>query len=277
MKTVELSEGRTAYTVWNPEAPKTVLFLHGGTLPSWTYDDIIEKTKDLDCRLITYDMYGRGESEAPLKNYDMAFYVQQLTELLNTLNVTNIDLLIGSSFGAAVSTYYTLKYSDRVKEMLFVSPAVNWKQSNKASYLLSLPYFGRFLFEKIGKKKAKKRALGFIESLPQDFINKYKEKVLTIFDLKNENFWGSFYSQLTSDALGNHQKAFKKLGRMNKKISVISGSQDREVPLKDIMFLKKHINSIDVHIVEGATHGLAAEEPEAVAHFVRSKILSILS
>ena len=124
---VQLEKGKTFYQDVNKNGSKTILFVHGGTIPSWSFDPIFNALKqNKKLRLIRYDMYGRGLTSSPKAVYERKFYLKQLEELIDHLNITKIDTLIGVSFGASLSTLFTLKHPEKISKTLYVSPAVNW-------------------------------------------------------------------------------------------------------------------------------------------------------
>ena len=84
-------------------------------------------------RVLRYDYYGRGFSDRPDVPYTQAFYVRQLTELLDSLKVTESIDLAGLSLGGRWSPALRTPYPDRVRSLIYVDPVVQVAQVDAAS------------------------------------------------------------------------------------------------------------------------------------------------
>lgn len=276
MDKVELSNGVTAYEDLNKSEDKIVVFLHGGTIPSWCYDHVFKELKSSKNRLIRYDMFGRGESDAPCKTYDKAFYLKQFEEFLDALGVDKIDTLVGASFGASVGTLFSLKHPARVKKIAYISPALNWMANTSAAKIFSIPIFGKILFYTLGKKLITKRALGFVDSLDKVSGDHYRALITKQFSKDSHGFWDSLYSQLITDALRSYHDEYKKLGKLNQhEVFLIWGVGDAEVSQDNVDDFKKYFKDIKITDVRGSGHGLMAEFPEKVSEFVSAVVEKI--
>jgi len=270
MTEINLPSGKTAYEEINPSSSKTVICLHGGTIPSWSFDAVFQKLGQEGVRAIRYDMYGRGESSSPSGLYDRHFYHNQLNELITALKIPTIDTLVGSSFGGALSIYFASQQPDTVKKIALISPAINWQENNKLVRVLKTPILGKLFFNQFAKTKIRKRAFKYIHSLPDSFGFKYQNRLEKQFSLDNTNFWKTLFNQLTSDALLTYYPNCKELSDAQNDIliGVIWGTLDKEVSEKDMNHLKKCFSNIIYKPVVNRTHGLIAEEPTQVANFV---------
>lgn len=215
MKIASLHSGETAYEYINKQHQKTVVCLHGGTIPCWSFDAIVEKLCEIDCNIVRYDMYGRGESQSPEGAYDRAFYLTQLVELIQFLKIETIDTLVGSSFGGALALHFACKAPERARKIALISPAINWSRNNKLIHLLKMPLLGRIAYELLVRKRISARAHRYTNTRPSEVRKKYSEKVQQQFDYNNHNFWNTLYKQLTSNALSTYITECEKLGQIN--------------------------------------------------------------
>ena len=62
---IDLSVGKTHYELVGPETGRTVVLLHGGTIPMWTWDRQVPALVEAGFRVLRYDMCGRGYSDSP--------------------------------------------------------------------------------------------------------------------------------------------------------------------------------------------------------------------
>ncbi len=269
MEKVKLLQGVTAYEDLNKEFLKVVVFLHGGTIPSWCYDHVFKKLQGKNFRLIRYDMYGRGESDSPNLKYNRITYLQQLENFLENLKINKVHAIVGCSFGASLGTLFSLKNPRAVKKIIYISPAINWVNNIKLARIFFIPILGRILFYTVGKKLIRKRALGFMKFLKDEEFLVYQTLIEKQFHINNHGFWDSLYKQLTTDALKSYLAEYKTLGGLNQHdVSLIWGIGDKEVSADDIKNIKQYFQNINIKNIKGAGHGLMAEFPELVAAFV---------
>jgi len=98
-----------------------VLMLHGfmGNKDCWLA--LIQQLK-LDCRCISLDLLGFGESGKPKIRYDVATEVAFVRQVTLALGLDPCYIL-GHSFGGWVAAAYALKYPASVKGLLLAAPA----------------------------------------------------------------------------------------------------------------------------------------------------------
>jgi pimeloyl-ACP methyl ester carboxylesterase len=254
------------------EQPKgdLVILLHGGTVPSWCFDAQIPFLNQLGFKTLRYDMFGRGQSDAPEGKYDREFYFRQLDQLLSHLKITKPFYLVGTSFGGATSCYFASRKPELVKKIILLSPAINWISHQPLAKLLRIPVFGHLLFQSIGKVRVKNRAIGLMKSLNDDIRETYTS--LFLKQLENEGFWLTLFKQLNSNALDNYFDTIKSIPQdMN--ISIMWGDADDEIKENDIRDFKQCFPKVQITAELGSGHGLMAEQPEKVNQFIKKNIL----
>ncbi len=98
-----------------------VLMLHGfmGNKDCWL--PLIQQLK-LDCRCVSLDLLGFGESGKPKIRYDVATEVAFVRQVTLALGLDPCYIL-GHSFGGWVAAAYALKYPASVKGLLLAAPA----------------------------------------------------------------------------------------------------------------------------------------------------------
>ena len=79
---LRLTHGVTHYALDGADDGPVVVLVHGGTIPMFTWSEIVPGLTDRGFRVLRYDMYGRGRSDRPAVEYNRALYLEQLVELL---------------------------------------------------------------------------------------------------------------------------------------------------------------------------------------------------
>lgn len=107
------------YKEWgNRENPHVLICVHGLTRNHRDFDQFSQILQQ-DYRLICPSLVGHGNSDW-LKNsdgYDIPFYLQDLLDLLNALNLTQVDWL-GTSLGGIIGMNLAGKYPDLIKNLI---------------------------------------------------------------------------------------------------------------------------------------------------------------
>ncbi|SHL42806.1 Pimeloyl-ACP methyl ester carboxylesterase [Bradyrhizobium lablabi] len=119
---VECADGtKLAYTDWG--AGKPVVFIHAWALPSamWDYQRGPLSEKGLRC--IAYDRRGHGRSGVPNGGYDCDNLADDLSTLLDELDLHGVTL-VSHSFGAAEVVRYLSRHgSSRIEKIALIAPA----------------------------------------------------------------------------------------------------------------------------------------------------------
>ena len=254
---VDLSAGRTHYELVGPETGRTVVLLHGGTIPMWTWDQQIPALADAGFRVLRYDMVGRGRSDAPEPPYDRRLYRVQLLELLDALSLEPPIDLVGVSFGGGTSANFAVHHPDRVDRIVLIAPVFDYMDGKTILALLATPVLGELLMRLVGLKKIETRACAFLQGLPQAerYIRLFREQI------HGPRFTKAFLSMLRTDALGDYRDVYKRLGEQGRSMMLLWGTADDEIPAEHIKALREFLPGIEYHALEGVSHGSVAEAP----------------
>src|SRR5579871_77548 len=120
-KFVRLTDGMTHYDVTGPDSGRTIVLVHGFSVPYYIWDSTAAGLAAAGNRVIRYDEYGRGWSDRPALPYDANLYDRQLRELLDALHTPRVDLA-GVSMGGWVTATFASRHPDRIRTLILIDP-----------------------------------------------------------------------------------------------------------------------------------------------------------
>lgn len=116
-----LSDPRVAY-IDQGSGPETLLLIHGlaGNAGFWRYN-IAELARQH--RVIAVDLpgYGRSQKDASYA-YDMVFYAETLSRLMNELGIRQV-VPVGHSMGGQIAMTLALRHPEQVSRLVLAAPA----------------------------------------------------------------------------------------------------------------------------------------------------------
>ena len=118
---VAANDGTQLYTKkWGAGTP--VLFVHswGMNGDMWQYQIVDLAERDLRC--ITYDRRGHGRSEQPSSGYDIDTLADDLAQVIDAHQLTNVTLVGHSMGGAEIVRYLTRHGGTRVARIVLLAP-----------------------------------------------------------------------------------------------------------------------------------------------------------
>jgi len=128
-----LPYGRVKYSLVGPENGKKVVCIHGSSIPSPIFKDVVKFLSSSGFRVLVYDLYGRGYSDAPSVLESPTLYTTQLALLMQHVGWTRARI-IGVSMGGGIAATFAVQFPHLVdRDVVFISTVGN----------LPTNYFGR--------------------------------------------------------------------------------------------------------------------------------------
>ncbi len=141
---VETSVGATHYELAGPDSGRTVVLVHGFSVPSYIWDSTFIALAANGYRVLRYDLIGRGWSERADVAYDPPTHDAQLTELLDSLGIAGPVDIAGLSFGGLVAAWFAAQHPTRVRTLVLVDPV---SRARALPDVLSMPVVGNFIWQ----------------------------------------------------------------------------------------------------------------------------------
>jgi pimeloyl-ACP methyl ester carboxylesterase len=148
---------------WGPTTGRKILFIHGISTPCIALAGLAQElVEQHGCRVLLFDLFGRGYSDAP----DPALYPQD-----SRLWTTQIALVLGSSelewssfavagysLGGGIAADYASWFPEAVESLILIAPAGLLRNERVAWW--SKMVYGGFLPTTLVERMVKKRLLG---------------------------------------------------------------------------------------------------------------------
>jgi pimeloyl-ACP methyl ester carboxylesterase len=80
--------------------------INGLSVPALIYHRVVPLLTKSNYRVLLYDLYGRGYSDAPQTTYDAALYATQLALLMQHVRWDSARV-VGLSMGGGIAAYFT--------------------------------------------------------------------------------------------------------------------------------------------------------------------------
>ena len=263
---IRLSHGTTHYALKGPDQGQVVVLVHGATIPMWTWNDLAADLVSAGHRVLSYDMYGRGYSDRPDVVYDQVLFRDQLKDLVDALKLTKPFDLVGLSLGAATAVNFTVQHPDRVRKLVLIQPII---KDFKTPSFFAIPILGEFIGRFFGIHVIAKRFASQVADHPKS--EQYARSFIEQTTYKG--FERSLLSMLRNNAVQDYSAAYRKVGRQQRDILLIWGSQDPEITKGMIELVRALIPHVTFEPVEGVGHGIVFQQPEAVSRLTREFLL----
>lgn len=226
--------GRVRYWIVGPEDGKKVVLIHGLSAPSIIWKDVQAELVENGYRVLMYDIYGRGYSEAPRLTIDPNLCITQLALLLQYVRWDAADI-VGFSMGGAIAASFASMFPYLVyRHVTFLSAAGLIEPSKEPN----VP-------SKESQPDAAQLALHLSE-LQSQYLPGFNDVI---------------ESSRKDGLISGVNWAYKRLGKHNdKRYLIVHGTQDNVVPYSEAFKIQKLIPQARLVPIEGASHFVTMEE-----------------
>jgi pimeloyl-ACP methyl ester carboxylesterase len=247
-KFVRLADGVTHYDVSGPDSGRTIVLVHGFSVPYYIWDSTAIALAASGFRVVRYDEYGRGLSDRPDVDYTNDLYDRQLVQLLESLRITDRIDLAGVSMGGLVTATFAARHPDRLRSLTLVDPVAGATGSSQGVF--GWPVLGPYLWQTLAvPRMAAGQASDFVNpSRFPDWADRYREQT------RYRGFGRALLSHrglrlgMTLDSVYHH------VGQLSVPVLLIWGTADKTVPFERNASVRKAIPTAEFHAIDGAAH-----------------------
>jgi non-heme chloroperoxidase len=241
---------------WGKGQP--IVFSHGWPLTADAWDDQLMFFADNGYRAIAHDRRGGGRSSQPWEGNDLDTYADDLSQVLETLDLTDVVLVGHSTGGGEVTRYIGRHGSSRIAKLVLVG-AIPPLMIKTPANPEGLP---KAAFDAIRDGLRKDRS-EFYKELSAAFYGANRPGSTVTQGLRDQ-FW---LQSMTCGIKGAYDcvKAFSEtdltmdLEAIDVPTLIIHGDDDQIVPIGDsAMKSSKIVKNAQFKIYPGAPHGLTS-------------------
>ncbi len=246
---VALSPGITHYDIAGPDSGRTVVLVHGFSVPSYIWDSTAVGLTAAGYRVIRYDTYGRGWSDRPDTKYDGALTDRQLGELLDSLGVQGPVDLMGLSYGGFVTAHFTAGHPERVRTLTLVDPVARSEKSSVPT-MLTLPLIGHWLWQTtVVPGMADRQLSDFLHpELHPTWVEQYRTQ------MRYRGFGRALLRTIVADTATDYPALYSAVGQTGVPVLLLWGRQDRTVPIAFSTVVRDAIPALRYEPIDSAGH-----------------------
>lgn len=242
----KLSDGQTHYRWSGGSRGPVIVAVHGLTTPAIVWNAVTPILTGLGFRVLSYDLYGRGFSDAPRDKQNLDFFVRQLDELLTDQQVTDNITLMGYSMGGSIVTAFAATQSHRIARVLLIAPAgveTNETPFDRACRIV--PVIGDWAHSMFATARARRGT-----DKPPAIAD------IQDFQLARRGYMPSVLSSRRYALSETLEAAHRKLGREDVPVWGFWGREDSVIPLSAMGTLVRWNRAVRNHDFATADHGL---------------------
>ncbi len=252
---------------------EAILFLHGFTGTSSTWDEVFLQWKNEKYYVIVTDHIGHGKTDAPYEatRYTMDEQIKDLDTILQKLGVTSVRI-VGYSMGGRIALSYAVRYPEKVKQLLLESTSPGLAtEGERAARRKS----DAALAERIEKEGVEAFAY-FWENIPLFETQKRlpKEKRLRIRQERQSQRAKGLANSLRGIGTGSQPSLWNELHTLHMPITCIVGERDPKY-VEIAQQMKKRNESVEIVEVPDTGHAIHVEKPCVFATIIKEQFLKL--
>ena len=237
-----------------------IIFLHAFPLTRrmWTAQ---EEALSSEFRIITIDLRGHGESDAPLWQHTLDQVAEDVRTLFDHLAIQRA-VLVGLSMGGYILFAFYRKYADRVKGLVLADTRAQADTMEGKE--------GRFQMAQVAYKKGSAAIADIMipKLLSPATIQTKPEIVQEVRTMIEGNQTSGIVGDLM--AMAERPDSIPLLTQIACPTQIIVGELDQATPLADAKLMAEQIPGARLAVIPGSAHLSNLEQPEIFTQIVRS-------
>ncbi|KAF4619496.1 hypothetical protein D9613_004744 [Agrocybe pediades] len=255
-----LPSGKVRYWLMGPEKGKKVILIHGLSIPAIIWKDVAPTLAARGYRVLVYDLYGRGYSDAPLTTYSTNLYTTQLALLMQYLRWEKANI-VGVSMGGAIAAAFTAQYPYLVDDGVALIASAGLMESSDISR--TAKFMSSPLVQMLTASKPVQMYLQRLTNQSASPDQAPSNPILDIVRIQSAHLPGynnALSSSLRDGPIRGEINSFRSPGFENKRVLVLHGTKDRTVNPKyasQITALLPQSSKKKLITIDGAGHDLS--------------------
>lgn len=225
------------------DAP-AIVFIHGFPLNKSMWSHQVESLKK-NCRVITFDVRGHGESEIGSDTFSIDLFTDDLMKLMDALEVHN-TALCGLSMGGYIALNAVQEYPKRFNALILCDTHCAGDTPDvKEKRMEDIQFIKKNGIEAYAEKNLEKLIL------PESLKSK-KEETKAVKEMIKDMSVESLIRTL--HALAERKETCTNLSQIDIPVLILMGEEDKITPPSKGQFMQNNINNSELKLVENAGH-----------------------
>ncbi|KAK7696088.1 hypothetical protein QCA50_000731 [Cerrena zonata] len=271
-----LPYGRVRYWLLGPEDGKRIVLIHGLSVPAIIWKEIAPELAARGFRVLLYDLYGRGYSDAPQATYDTSLYVTQLALLMQYVGWDKANI-VGVSMGGGIAASFADQFPHLVGDRLALLASagiVEPTDMSRTSKFLSSP-----IMQVVTSSYPFRLYLRHLANNSSPIDDPISELV-RIQSAHLPGYNPAIASSIRDGPIRNLAPTFASVGRKTRKrggkVLLIWGTKDSVVPYRYAARVQALIPQAELITIEGGKHDITLSHPEEVVDYLHDFLVSWL-
>jgi pimeloyl-ACP methyl ester carboxylesterase len=271
---IDLPCGFTHYELAGEGTP--CVLVHGYATPYFIYDKLFQTLVDNGCRVLRYDLLGRGLSERVDTVYSAELFARQLFELTSAVFPDTPFHLFGTSMGGTVTATFCALYPGRARSVTWLAPAgMDTFRPPFYMKLANVRGIGGVIFNAIGEKTLLSKCASEATHVPQDEIDGFMRKFA--YALQYKGFVRCTLSSLRNTILATEKatKAYAATAAQGIPLLCIWGEEDKTMPIYQAERMLEVCPQVQLVRFPGSGHIFVFDEGDRTADVVLPFLRSV--
>ncbi len=249
---IQLSQGVT-HCRWAGSARGPVaVVIHGVATPLISMEAVAEGLGGLGYRVLLYDLYGRGLSDAPEGEQNRQFFLRQLSDLCAYYGLTEEITVAGYSMGGSIATAFAAEFPHSIKSVILIASAgIVTNESRFSRFCRRTPLLGDWLHAMFADSRV-------LKAIPAKGATREIEEVLQAQrrEVRRRGYLPALLSSRRGLLAEMQEEDHRKLGRQGIAVAAIWAGKDPIIPLRAIGLLGLWNRAARQEVVEDADHAM---------------------
>jgi pimeloyl-ACP methyl ester carboxylesterase len=264
----QLSQGVTHFRWSGPARGPVAILVHGIASPMISMEAVANGLGDIGYRVLMYDLYGRGLSDAPKGPQNRAFFLRQLSDLAARHGLREDVTIVGYSMGGSIATAFAAENTHFIKQVMLIATAgVATEESWFTRFCRRMPLLGDWVHGMFAEGLIKR-------AIPQRGQTKDVDKVLRAQrrELTRRGYLPSLLASRRGILCESQEEEHRQLGRKGIPVIAVWAAEDKIVPVQAIGRLAEWNRSVRQEVVPYADHAVPYTHGEQLVTALRAAL-----